>query len=632
MFEIRIHGRGGQGVVTAAELLSAAVFAEGKYAQAFPSFGSERMGAPVVSYCRIDDKPIRVREPVMHPDVLIIQDPTLLHQVSVFDGAGADALLLINSGYPAADLGIDDFTSRLRPGAIVTVAASELAQQYAGRPVPNAALLGAFAALTGAVSLESVVAAITDRFRGAVGEGNAAAARAAYEAALDQLGTAARAQTMAPARPAQPSMPGQGRVGQIEGSRGVADAVGLCRPEVICAYPISPQTHIVEALATQVKAGDLAPCEFVNVESEFAAMSVAIGASAAGARAYTATASQGLLYMAEALYNASGLGLPIVMTVANRAIGAPINIWNDHSDAMSQRDCGWIQLYAETNQEALDLHIQAFRIAEEVSLPVMVCMDGFVLTHAHERLEIPSQQQVDRFLPPYEPRQVLDLDDPVSIGAMVGPEAFTEVRYLAHARQNQALRLIPEVAAEFAAEFGRNSGGLVRHYRTQDAETIVVALGSVLGTIKDTIDELRAEGMKIGALGITSFRPFPLEAVREGLRNARRVVVLERALAVGIGGIVSANVRMAMSQLTRAGSQLPDYTVIAGLGGRAITKASLRDLFTRAADDALEPLTFLDLNTELVDRELSRTAASRKSGPAAENILRDLGAVASRIG
>ena len=416
----------------------------------------------------------------------------------------------------------------------------------------------------------------------------------------------------------------------------MADAVALCRPEVICAYPISPQTHIVEALASKVKSGELAPCEFVNVESEFAAMSVAIGASAAGARAYTATASQGLLYMAEALYNASGLGLPIVMTVANRAIGAPINIWNDHSDAMSQRDCGWIQLYAETNQEALDLHIQAYRIAEEVSLPVMVCMDGFVLTHAHERLEIPGQEQVDRFLPRYEPRQVLDPDDPVSIGAMVGPEAFTEVRYLAHARQSQALELIPEVAAAFAGEFGRDSGGLVRHYRTQDADTIVVALGSVLGTIKDTIDELRAGGMRIGALGITSFRPFPLAAVRAALAAAHRVVVLERALAVGIGGIVSANVRMALSEspsaAPTAGRHPHSYTVIAGLGGRAITKASLRDLFTRAAADDLQPLTFLDLNTGLIDRELSRAAATRRSGPAAENILRDLGAVASRIG
>jgi pyruvate ferredoxin oxidoreductase alpha subunit len=406
---------------------------------------------------------------------------------------------------------------------------------------------------------------------------------------------------------------------QIEGSRGVAEAVALSRPEVICAYPISPQTHIVEALSTLVKSGELTPCEFVNVESEFAAMSVAIGASAAGARAYTATASQGLLYMAEPLYNASGLGLPIVMTVANRAIGAPINIWNDHSDSMSQRDSGWIQLYAETNQEALDLHIQAFRIAEELSLPVMVCMDGFVLTHAVERVDVPAQEQVDAFLPPYEPRQVLDPQDPISIGAMVGPDAFTEVRYLAHDKQMQALDLIPAVSADFAATFGRDSGGLVRPYRCDDAETIVVALGSVLGTIKDTIDDLRADGMKIGALGLTSFRPFPLDAVRTALGGAQRVVVLERALAVGIGGIVAANVRMALS-----GISLHGYTVIAGLGGRAITKVSLSRLFHDAVADRLEPLTFLDLNRDLVERELERTRTTRRSGPAPENLLRDL--------
>ncbi len=236
---------------------------------------------------------------------------------------------------------------------------------------------------------------------------------------------------------------------QVEGSAAVAETVARCRPEVVCAYPISPQTHIVEGLSDLVRAGTLAPCEYVTVESEFAALSVCIGASAAGARAYTATASQGLLFMAEALYNASGLGLPIVMTVANRAIGAPINIWNDHSDAMSQRDCGWIQLYAEDNQEAADLHVQAFRIAERLSLPVMVCMDGFVLTHAYERIDVPSTEQVDAFLPAFEPRQVLDPSDPVTIGAMVGPEAFAEVRYLAHAKQLQALDLIPDVADEF---------------------------------------------------------------------------------------------------------------------------------------------------------------------------------------
>lgn len=411
---------------------------------------------------------------------------------------------------------------------------------------------------------------------------------------------------------------------QMEGSRGVAEAVALCRPEVVCAYPISPQTHIVEGLAELVRTGELSPCEFMNVESEFAAMSVCIGASAAGARAYTATASQGLLYMVEAVYNAAGLGLPIVMTVANRAIGAPINIWNDHSDAMSQRDSGWIQLFAETNQEALDLHVQAFKIAEELSLPVMVCMDGFILTHAYERLDVPSQKQVDEFLPPFEPRQVLDPADPVTIGAMVGPEAFTEVRYLAHAKQMQALDLIPEVAAGFKGTFGRDSGGLVRGYRTEDAETVVVALGSVLGTIEDTIDEMRDAGVKIGALAIKTFRPWPLDEVREALAGAKRVVVLEKALAVGIGGIVSLNVRIALQGLPGH-----VHTVIAGLGGRPITKASLRRLFVEATEDRLGLTTFLDLDVELVERELARQRATRRSGPHAENMLRDLGVVAA---
>jgi pyruvate ferredoxin oxidoreductase alpha subunit len=637
MFEIRIHGRGGQGTVTAAELLSAAAFSEGRHAQAFPSFGSERTGAPVMSFCRISDSPIRSREPVTRPDALVVQDPTLLHQVNVFDGAAAGCRLLINSTRPIAELNISEFIDSLPPGAALTVPATELAIKYLGRPVPSAALLGGLAAMTGLVTLASVTDAIESRFasRRDVAAGNAAAAKAAFdyvEGELARLGLAvapaARGGDRQRASAGAAAFAADGaRIAQIEGSAGVAEAVSRCRPEVICAYPISPQTHIVEALSRHVKSGALAPCEFINVESEFAAMSVAIGASAAGARAYTATASQGLLYMTEPLYNASGLGLPIVMTVANRAIGAPINIWNDHSDAMSQRDCGWIQLYAETNQEAMDLHIQAFRIAEQVSLPVMVCMDGFILTHAHERLELPGAGQVDAFLPRFEPRQVLDPAEPISIGAMVGPEAFTEVRFLAHARQLQALSLIPHVAADFAALFGRDSGGLVRPYLTDDAETIVVALGSVLGTIKDTIDELREEGMHIGALGITSFRPFPLNAVRAALGGARRVLVVEKALAVGIGGIVSANVRMALD-----GIHLNCYTVIAGLGGRAITRASLRDLCRTAARDRLEPLTFLELDAELVGRELARVAASRQSGPAAENMLRDLGVVASRIG
>lgn len=413
---------------------------------------------------------------------------------------------------------------------------------------------------------------------------------------------------------------------QCEGSYAVAQAVALSRPEVICAYPISPQTHIVEGLGEMVKSGELERCEFINVESEFAALSVAIGASAAGARAYTATASQGLLFMAEAVYNASGLGLPIVMTVANRAIGAPINIWNDHTDSMSMRDAGWIQIFAETNQEALDLHIQAFRIAEELSLPVMVCMDGFILTHAYERVDMPEQAQVDRYLPPYEPRQVLDPNDPVTMGAMVGPEAFTEVRYLAHAKQLQALDLMPQIAEEFKQVFGRDSGGLIKPYRLEDAETIVIALGSVLGTIKDTVDEMREEGVKIGVLGITSFRPFPISAIRDATANAKRIVVVEKCFAVGIGGIVSRDVRSAVRNRPQ-----PVITVVAGLGGRAITKASLHKMLLDAIADKLELLTFLDLDWGIVNRVLDREKKQRRSGPVAEGILRDIGTVSSRI-
>jgi pyruvate ferredoxin oxidoreductase alpha subunit len=414
---------------------------------------------------------------------------------------------------------------------------------------------------------------------------------------------------------------------QIEGSRAVAEAVALSRPEVICAYPITPQTHIVENLGQMVKAGEIAHCEFVNVESEFAALSVAIGASAAGARAYTATASQGLLFMAEAVYNASGLGLPIVMTIGNRAIGAPINIWNDQQDSMSMRDAGWIQLYAETNQEAPDLHIQAFRLAETLSVPVMVCVDGFILTHAYERVDMPEQDEVDAYLPPYEPRQILDPDDPVTIGAMVGPEAFTEVRYLAHYRQMQALGLIPELAEEFAERFGRASGGLMRGYRHEDADTLVVALGSVNGTIKDVIDGLREQSLAIGSISLVSYRPFPAKRLKRLAEGARRVIVIEKSLAVGIGGILSTDVRMAL-----ADTGIPVRTVIAGLGGRAITRDSLADYLRRAHRDAVERVTFLDLRHEVIHREIERLETQRRSGPVAENILRELGSVADRIG
>ena len=413
---------------------------------------------------------------------------------------------------------------------------------------------------------------------------------------------------------------------QIEGSQAVAQAVALCRPEVMACYPISPQTHIVESLSRKVKAGEIGNCQFLNVESEFGALSVLIGASAMGARTYTATTSQGLLFMAEAVYNAAGLGLPIVMTIANRAVGAPINIWNDHSDSMALRDAGWIQLFAEDNQEAVDLHIQAFRLAEELSCPVMVCMDGYILTHAFEAVDLPTQEQVDVYLPAYEPVQVLDPQDPVSIGAMVGPDAFAEVRYLAHHKQLEALEAIPRISQEFQEVFQRSSGGVLKLYHTDEAETLVLALGSVNGTIKDAVDDLRQEGWPVGSIQLCSYRPFPSKALRHVVHNAKRVIVIEKDLAVGKGGIVSSDVKIALQGLPTLVE-----TVIAGLGGRAISKASVIDTVKAACLEGLEEPHFLDLNWEAINRELTRQAEQRRSGPTPENLLREMGLSGEKI-
>ena len=409
---------------------------------------------------------------------------------------------------------------------------------------------------------------------------------------------------------------------QLAGSYAVAEAVALCRPEVIAAYPITPQTHIIEGLGVMVKKGEIKNCEFLLVESEFGAMSACIGASAAGARTFTATSSQGMLCMMEAVYNASGMGLPIVMTVGNRAIGAPINIWNDWSDSMSARDAGWIQLFVETNQEAVDVHVQAFKLAEELSVPVMVCMDGFILTHAYARVEIPEQVQVDEFLPPFQPRQVLDPAVPLSMGAMVGPEAFTEVRFLAHHKQLEALELIPKQAAEFKEIFGRDSGGLIKSYEAEGAETVVVTMGSVIGTMKGVLADMRADGVSIGGLTIRSFRPFPRDALREALKDAKRVIVFEKSLAVGMGGILAMNLRMALQDFP-----IKVDSVIGGLGGRPITRVNLRRMFDKGVSDQLEEPHFHDIHMEIVNRELEREKAQRRSGSIAENVLQDVGVV-----
>jgi pyruvate ferredoxin oxidoreductase alpha subunit len=397
----------------------------------------------------------------------------------------------------------------------------------------------------------------------------------------------------------------------MEGSQAVARTVARCRPQVVPAYPITPQTHIVEGLGKMVKSGALERCEFLTVESEFAAMSAAIGASAAGARTYTATASQGLLYMTEALFNAAGLGVPIVMTVANRAIGAPINIWNDQSDAMSQRDCGWVQLYAADNQEAVDLHPIAFALAERISVPVMVCMDGFVLTHAFEPLEVPSAEDVDAFLPPYEPRQVLDPDEPVTIGAMVGPDAFTEVRYLADRQLRSAEPVFAELAGRYAGS-GRVPAA-VRSSVPLSARTVVVALGSVLGTVEDVAAEFDGT---VGVVALTMYRPFPARALRAAVGDAERVIVLERAFSPGAAGPVTNDVRAAL-----AGTAARISTVVAGLGGRPVTRAAVRSML---ADPDPAECTFLDLDVEVVEREQQRQQTAARSGPVAANVLRDV--------
>ncbi len=389
---------------------------------------------------------------------------------------------------------------------------------------------------------------------------------------------------------------------QLEGSRAVAETVARCRPAVVAAYPISPQTHIVEGLSELVLTGELQDCEYLLVESEFGAMSACIGASATGARAYTATASQGLLFMAEALHNAPGLGLPIVMTVANRALGAPINIWNDHSDALSQRDAGWVQLFASSNQEAVDLHVQAFALAERLSLPVMVNMDGFVLTHAMEQIDVPEQAEVDAFLPPFRPQQWLDPDDPVTIGAMVGPGAFTEVKYLMADRQLRALDTVVDVADGFRAAFGRGSGGLVSRYRTDDAELVLVAMGSMLGSAEDVVDELRDDGLAVGLVGITCYRPWPYDEVAAALAGIPRVTVLNRAISVGAGSVLGRDVRLSVPEGTTV------HDVVLGLGGRPVTRSGLRELVLDVVGGRVpeHSLHFADLDRPAVERELAR--------------------------
>ena len=382
----------------------------------------------------------------------------------------------------------------------------------------------------------------------------------------------------------------------LEGSHGVSHVVAMCRPNVISAYPITPQTHIVEDLARMVGEGEL-EAEFINVESEFSAASVVLGASAAGARAYTTTTSQGLLLMNEVIYCIAGMRLPIVLTCANRAISAPLNIWNDHSDSMTVRDAGWIQIHAEDNQEAADLHMQAFKIAEQTNLPVMVCMDGFILTHCFEPVDIPEQKEVDAFLPPFKPQYIVDPRWPRALGLYADPRFYMEVRYILHRALEKSEKVIEQVSADFAKQFGRQSGGLLRSYKLEGADLVIVTMGSIAGTVKDLIDQLEEEGKKVGLLQICSFRPFPRQAVYQALRDKMNIVVLEKSISLGRGGILASDIRWSFPRAEKNGRCISCY--VAGLGGKNICKDDLRGMVERVEKEPVE-LAFLGLNQEII--------------------------------
>ena len=387
----------------------------------------------------------------------------------------------------------------------------------------------------------------------------------------------------------------------LEGSRAVAEAVRMCKPGVISSYPITPQTHIVEELASMAARGSLnAQC--VNVESEHSAASVVLGASAAGVRSFTATSSQGLLLMAEVVFCIAGMRFPVVMTCANRAISAPINIWNDHQDAITVRDSGWIQIHAETIQEAMDMHILAYRIAEspKIMLPVMVNMDGFILTHGLETVDVPTDEQVEKFLPSYKPLYKLDVDNPISLGLLADPDYYMETRFAINETHKDVLKLIPMVNDEFSKVFGRTCGGLVEEYKTKDAEKVIVAMGSVCGTIKDVIDQMRAKGKKVGLLRIVSYRPFPIAAIYQALKDVPKVAVLEKAVSLGSYGPLLAEVRSVFCGKKKAPA-ISGFVI--GLGGRDITVDSIKEVYKKLTTKEITE-EYIDLKPELLEESI----------------------------
>ena len=363
----------------------------------------------------------------------------------------------------------------------------------------------------------------------------------------------------------------------IKGNYAVSQGVKLCRVKVISAYPITPQTTIVEDLSEICARGEL-DAKFIKVESEHSAMAAVVGSSSAGVRSFTATSGQGLLLMHEVLHWAAGARLPIVLANVNRAVGPGWNIWADQSDSLSQRDTGWVQIYCESNQEVLDSVIMAYSLAEKISLPVMLTYDAFFLSHTSEIVDVPEIEQVDTFLPPYNPEFKLDVDNPRMFGGMTGPDYYYEERYVMHKDALEVLELYPKVCKEFNDIFGREYD-IVEEYQTEDAELILMTAGTITSVTRIALDKLYEQGKKVGMMKIRMFRPIPVERWCKVLGNAAKVVVIERNLTAGLGGVFANEVQAALYPLQNRPVIFP---VIAGLGGRDVTPEDVEGIINYA--------------------------------------------------
>lgn len=378
----------------------------------------------------------------------------------------------------------------------------------------------------------------------------------------------------------------------IMGNHAVSYGVQLARVQVIAAYPITPQTQVVEMLS-EFCADGLLDAKFIKVESEHSVMAAVVGASIAGARAFTATSSHGLALMHEVLHWASGGRLPIVMANVNRALGPGWNVWTEQTDSLAQRDTGWIQFYCETNQEVLDMVIQAYKIAETVLLPVMLVLDAFVLSHTEEPVDIPDQATVDQFLPPYQPKFRLQPGNPCSFYGLVAPEHWMELRYKMQRAMEQAVEVTQQVGAEYGRVFGRPYD-VVEKYRMGDAEIVLVTSGSIVGTSREVVDELRAQGQKVGLLKMRMFRPFPFAAVRQALAGAKKVAVIDRNISYGHGGIFASELKAALYGMPDLPTVFP---FIIGLGGRDVTPQSIHKIvqYTQQYDKPAEEIIWMEV-------------------------------------